>query len=1427
AVTGNEAGWRNERHGLKLELTGIDSITKDDTNVRDTEGNPAKWRKYENDEKAILSFFGFNGTTRLEEQAAGKKAIAYFYENCNATGNFQVDPGLVLETASTQINITSNATPAWKAVYDMNFGGVLYTFLVPSSDSPNTPDRNIVAQTPTSAGMDQVSGIGVGEGTGGPMPFYQISDGTANYAVLENSSARMRIKITADLITFTTSDVGDVVEVLTFYPWKIVYDRNITLTSLSDMQTRSFASYFILNRTLDNVTLINNITITFIPDINETGDVPLPTNFSKIHGQMITANNTIINVLFNQIKQDMFQDDYVNMENAFTLIRAHGFSEGTTDIATGNYRMITVLDMNNDNTSNATAQLRFKDYQKPDSLTFIRGNRVIEFGDDDSDGFTEREGSYAMNILKAAVVFNITNSSAITRYKPAFKVYNYSFNELPQVWVTNSSGTFNITRLLEHNAVYLNDTAANNITIVQYFDDIEENTKIKICYDCLHPSVREILPAANTVYVQYVKVNISANVTDDRGVSTVNGTITYPNGSKTTFPMILASGNIYNLTFNDTVQLGRYNVTINASDSYDNLNDTETTYFNITDVIPPNITNLIENPVDSPTYTPNGFYLFNATIIDNVAVDKAWVDWNGTNYSQTDGFIGNVSSNYFFNRTPLAAGIYAYRWYANDTSNNANRTEEQSYTVNKAAGEVNLTLNNTRGNITIEVGSTIPLNLSKITGDTAPSGELFRQGVKINFGALPLSNLTTENVLGLINITGRQNESQNYTEDTETWFIRVVDTQKPNVTNMQPANGTTLRHSMDTNISINVTVLDNIGISIVYANVTFPNGTFSNFNSMTDPNADNVYNFTITDVSQLGKYIVRFFANDTSNNINDTESIFFYVNDSNPPYFVEETEFPADPATYAPGQFYQFNVTCKDNTQCDKVQLNFSGKRNDSTNISNIYVVNMTDLAAGNYSYNWTGNDTSNNRNTSEQFNYTVNKAITTLDLTINPSNQTVYPDQTTATCTANNNQVTITLYRNGTTVANPETKLFAAGSYNYTCIAAESQNYTSARAQNILNIAKNSSAEVMLQLNQSRSNVTIAVGKEILLNTSSVKGDSNPNGKLYRDGTLINAGALPLWNLSTFNDLGTFNITAEQDASENYTKDSETWFVRTIDIMPPSVTNISPIPNSSFPKNTIINISTNVTDNIAIDKVFANVTFPNASTILFRLFNASAHNFTGLLNDTSQLGKYNLTIVANDTSGNINDTEKSNLSVLDNFPPIITNLTESPNDPTNFSIGKTYQFNATVIDADNNVDKVRVWFNGTFYNASNISSAYSINLSGLSAGFYQYYWIANDTIGNQNQTENQNYTVNKAISEIHLQLNGTEDNITVEVHSTIDAVGTLLNGIGRMELFREGVVMIMDDSPITNDTNFGSLGTFQIRVRYNETGNFTGSNAT
>ncbi|RLJ08084.1 MAG: hypothetical protein DRP13_02855, partial [Candidatus Aenigmatarchaeota archaeon] len=83
------------------------------------------------------------------------------------------------------------------------------------------------------------------------------------------------------------------------------------------------------------------------------------------------------------------------------------------------------------------------------------------------------------------------------------------------------------------------------------------------------------------------------------------------------------------------------------------------------------------------------------------------------------------------------------------------------------------------------------------------------------------------------------------------------------------------------------------------------------------------------------------------------------------------------------------------------------------------------------------------------------------------------------------------------------------------------------------------------------------------------------------------------------------------------------------------------------------ITIVANVTDNIGVDSVIANVTYPNGTYFNFSLeFDSSTlNNWSKPFQDTWQPGTYNFTIWANDTSGNTNQTATTyNFSVQVNL---------------------------------------------------------------------------------------------------------------------------------------------------------------------------------
>src|SRR3989344_4106419 len=170
-LTSNAAGWENERHALKLELTGVDSITEDRNDIRDENGRPLKWRTYADDSNTILAFFDFANETRLEERIANGKATVHFFDRCDARGNFRVDPQLSMETSTRYVNISSNSTPSWTISYDMDFGGTMRILTVNGEEiSVNGGSFNLI-------GLDASSGaISAGLGTAS---FYQQLDASA------------------------------------------------------------------------------------------------------------------------------------------------------------------------------------------------------------------------------------------------------------------------------------------------------------------------------------------------------------------------------------------------------------------------------------------------------------------------------------------------------------------------------------------------------------------------------------------------------------------------------------------------------------------------------------------------------------------------------------------------------------------------------------------------------------------------------------------------------------------------------------------------------------------------------------------------------------------------------------------------------------------------------------------------------------------------------------------------------------------------------------------------------------------------------------------------------------------------------------------------------------------------------------------------
>ncbi|MBW2981463.1 lamin tail domain-containing protein [Candidatus Woesearchaeota archaeon] len=155
---------------------------------------------------------------------------------------------------------------------------------------------------------------------------------------------------------------------------------------------------------------------------------------------------------------------------------------------------------------------------------------------------------------------------------------------------------------------------------------------------------------------------------------------------------------------------------------------------------------------------------------------------------------------------------------------------------------------------------------------------------------------------------------------------------------------------------------------------------------------------------------------------------------------------PASPQTYGT----PVNASCS----CDNPEASAVLTRNgaDVTASENNQLVV---LGAGPHNYNCSVIETPNYSSAENLSTYDINQAPTVLNLTALPSWTESVGVQTTVSCIADNSEVAVSLFRDGSPVAsNPDVQTLANGTYVYTCNATASQNYSApAQQQNTLTI--------------------------------------------------------------------------------------------------------------------------------------------------------------------------------------------------------------------------------------------------------------------------------------------------------------------------------------------------------------------------------------
>lgn len=295
-------------------------------------------------------------------------------------------------------------------------------------------------------------------------------------------------------------------------------------------------------------------------------------------------------------------------------------------------------------------------------------------------------------------------------------------------------------------------------------------------------------------------------------------------------------------------------------------------------------------------------------------------------------------------------------------------------------------LNNLNENINITVNVTDNLNIDTVSVNITKPDSIITQANLTNVGQVFNLTFSSTDVRGTYTILVIANDTSKHQNinATETLTFTAGDITAPAVTNLA-VNASAPGQNEVVNISVNVT--DATNVDVVLVNITIPTlGAFDQYKITNISGAlPKTFNLTFANTSRVGTYTVRIIANDTFNNINDTQTITFAVGDTTRPVV---TQLAVNQTSLFPGQTLNFTVNVTDNVAVDVVLVNvtvpglsvFDQYR--MTNISgalpatfNLTFANTSRV--GTYMIRVIANDTVNNINSTQTINFSVGDVTT------------------------------------------------------------------------------------------------------------------------------------------------------------------------------------------------------------------------------------------------------------------------------------------------------------------------------------------------------------------------------------------------------------------------------------------------------------------
>ncbi|MBI4010179.1 MAG: hypothetical protein HY361_03250 [Candidatus Aenigmarchaeota archaeon] len=184
--------------------------------------------------------------------------------------------------------------------------------------------------------------------------------------------------------------------------------------------------------------------------------------------------------------------------------------------------------------------------------------------------------------------------------------------------------------------------------------------------------------------------------------------------------------------------------------------------FKLLDTIAPKFSSNTTSVATTSKYVRNRTYEFSAIWTDGVSVNTTLIEHNFTGTSANYTMFRS-GSTYKYNFTDIAAGLYIWRMFVNDTVNNVNGTDQYFYNVSLAENILEISFDGNR-NTDYQTSNESALNVT--ANSSAGTISIYRNNNLIKSGSTPQTSLDTLAAGAYTykaNVTGNQNYTDNST----------------------------------------------------------------------------------------------------------------------------------------------------------------------------------------------------------------------------------------------------------------------------------------------------------------------------------------------------------------------------------------------------------------------------------------------------------------------------------------------------------------------------------------------------------------------------------------------------------------------------------------------------------------------------------------